>query len=53
MVATPNIFLNPFSFSVRLPIAIPVATTILQLDLVTLSQPKALLLNFQHHFSAL
>jgi len=27
--------------------------TILELDLVPLSQPKALLLNFQHHFSAL
>jgi len=26
MVATPKSFLNPFSFSVRLPVAIPVAT---------------------------
>jgi len=26
VVATPNIFLNPFSFSVRLPVAILVAT---------------------------
>jgi len=28
MVATPKSFLNPFSFSVRLPVAIPVATHI-------------------------
>jgi len=28
MVATPKSFLNPFSFSIRLPVAIPVATEV-------------------------